>query len=97
MHRFRPYQPVHVSDEVAIVRPHAWGNEIVAITRVKHIGHVLLETDDGRFYSASDGKSIGARQGSYLEPVTNEHRAQLRRHHQRQSPDAGSALMVGCG
>ena len=77
MLRFNPRSQLHVHDEVAVMRPHSWGNEIVGLTKVKHVGHVLVETDDGQFYSASDGESIGARQLTYLEPATGVHRAAL--------------------
>ncbi len=33
-------------------------SEVVGIIRVKHVGHIFVQTDDGGLYAASDGADL---------------------------------------
>ena len=45
---------------------------VVGIKRIKHVGHVFVQTDDGTLYVKSDGGDLRGTQ--QIIPVTNEHR-----------------------
>lgn len=81
MDSFNPLRQIRIDDEVAVLRWHITGREVLRIARVKFIGHLLIQTDGDGYYSVSDGKSIGNRDISYIEPVTNAHRTALRQRH----------------
>lgn len=72
-----PLRQTRVNDEVAVLRRDDAGREVVGIARVKYIGHVLIQTDDNRYYSVAEGQSFGSKQNSFIEPATNEHRSAL--------------------
>jgi hypothetical protein len=62
---------------VAIMRRLPPGREIVALTKVNHIGPRLIETTDHRWFSVSTSESLDG-DGCYIEPATFEHLAAVR-------------------
>jgi hypothetical protein len=72
-----PLREARVNDEVAVLRRREADREVVSIARVKFIGHVLIQTDDNRYYSVADGQSFGSKHHSFIEPATSSHRTAL--------------------
>jgi hypothetical protein len=62
---------------VAIMRRHPQGREIVALTKVNHIGPRLIETTNHHWFSVSTSESLDG-DGCYIEPATFEHVAAVR-------------------
>jgi hypothetical protein len=69
-----------VEDEVAVMPIDAASPaDVLKIDRVAHVGHVFIRTEDERMYAAVDGVDMGALRCLRIEPVTDEHRAAIRR------------------
>jgi hypothetical protein len=79
MPEVEPLRNIRIDDEVAVLQRHDLSREVVGIARVKFVGHILIQTDDDGYYSISDGKSIGARRTSFIEPASDAHRRALQR------------------
>ena len=69
-----------VNDVVAVVLQSPWGKEVMAVTRVKRIGDVLIETFDNRCFSVVDGASLNGRLPTHIELATPAHLLALRQH-----------------
>ena len=80
MDRFNPLRRFRIGDEVAVLQRQNHTTEVVDIEKVKFVGEVMVQTNDGRYYSSSDGRSIGRRSTVFIEPVTDVHRTALHRH-----------------
>ena len=61
------------NEVVAIVRRLPWGKDVISITKIRYVGDVLVETIDHHFFATGDGRSVGGRLTSYIEPVTQDH------------------------
>jgi hypothetical protein len=65
------------SDEVAVLPPNkSLPEDVVCIRRVLHAGHCLIQTDDGKRYSANEGIDLSGN-GRRIVPATGEHRSAL--------------------
>jgi hypothetical protein len=64
---------------VAIMpRDNSPATEVLEIASVLFAGPVYVQLFDGRMYCSMGGKSLVARQTTYIVPATDEHRAALR-------------------
>jgi len=64
---------------VAIMpRESAPASEVLEIAPVSYAGNVYIQLVDGRNYSSCRGKSLLAKQVTYIVPATHEHRAALK-------------------
>jgi hypothetical protein len=52
-------------------------SDVLEIMPVSNAGNVYIQLVDGRYYSTLGGKSLLAKQITYIMPVTDEHRAAL--------------------
>jgi hypothetical protein len=55
--------------------------DVLEVARIKRIGEVYLELEDGRIFATLGGKSLVAKRLTYAVPATDEHRSALRRHY----------------
>jgi hypothetical protein len=62
---------------VAIMRRLPQGREMIALTKVNHIGPRMIETTNHRWFSVSTSESLDG-DGSYIEAATFEHLAAVR-------------------
>ncbi len=74
---FNTLRQMHINDEVAVLRRRNHTTEVVDIAKVKYVGEVIIQTNDNRYYSRSDGYRLATPSNSYIEPVTNMHRMAL--------------------
>lgn len=52
--------------------------DVLEIASVMLAGRVYIQLFDGRMFATIGGKSLNAKQVSYIVPATDEHRAALR-------------------
>src|SRR5262245_27357254 len=91
MHSAELRSRLKVEDEVAVMPIDATSPaDVLKIDRVAHVGHVFIRTNDERMYAAVDGSDMGVLRCLRIEPVTDEHRAAIRRRQGTLRPSSGT-------
>ena len=69
-----------INDAVAVLHRLPYGCQVMAISKIKQISEMLIETFDHRCFSVADGVSLNGRLPTHIELATPTHLLALRQH-----------------